>query len=89
MATLPYETFAAEVGRVLGVPTAELAPDLDLYDGLGIDSLGLITIGDHLEKAFSIRLPAADVVTCRRLREFHELTDRLIRLAGEGPCRTL
>jgi acyl carrier protein len=79
MATLPFETFAAEVGRVLGVSPTELAPDLDLYDGLGIDSLGLITIGDHLEKVFAIKFPAADVVTCRRLSEFHELTDRLIR----------
>jgi len=83
MTTLPYQTFAAEVGRVLGMSRDELPPSLDLYEGLGIDSLGLITIGDHLEKAFSVTLPAADVVTCRRLGEFHELVARLVREEGE------
>ena len=83
MTTLPYDTFAAEVGRVLGMSRDELPPGLDLYDGLGIDSLGLITIGDHLEKTFAVTLPAADVVTCRRLGELHELVDRLVRAGGD------
>lgn len=87
MSTLTYEAFAAEVGRVLGMSAGELPPDLDLYDGLGIDSLGLIMIGDHLEQAFSIRIPAADVVTCRRLSEFHELAQRLVQREEQQPCQ--
>ena len=87
MSTLTYEAFAAEVGRALGMSAGELPPDLDLYDQLGIDSLGLIMLGDHLEQALSIRIPAADVVTCRRLSEFHELVQGLVEQEVQQSCQ--
>jgi acyl carrier protein len=85
MTSLPYEVFAAEIGNILGVPTESLRPEVDIYRDFGIDSLGLVSIGERLERAFSVRIPAADMVTCFELGDFYRvlsaLTDEQVRSA--------
>jgi len=78
MTALAFSTFAAEIGRILEVPAEQLHPELDVYEDFGIDSLGLVTIGDRLQDAYGVTIPAADMVTCFALKDFHQVVSTLV-----------
>lgn len=88
MLALTFSDFATEIGGILGVPTDQLHSDLDVYQDFGIDSLGLIAIGDRLEQAFSIKIPAAEMVTCFKLGDFYQVISRLLGDAVPAPAPT-
>ena len=60
-----------------GLPADELTPDMDLTSTFGIDSLGLVTLGDRIQDRYGVVLPASDLVECRTIGDFQALIERI------------
>ena len=56
---LEWEAFRGRVSEFLGVEPETLDQGTHIYDQLGIDSLGMFSLGMHLIKCFGITLPLA------------------------------
>lgn len=68
-----------------GVPTDELDPDIELNAAFGVDSLGLVTLGDKIQAHFGIELSTADLVECQTVGDFDALLSKLMN--GETEVR--
>lgn len=60
-----------------GLPVEELTPDMELASALGIDSLGLVILGDRIQDRYGVVLPASDLVECQTIGDFQALIERL------------
>ena len=58
------------------IPRAELAPDDDIFERLGIDSLQALELLSRLEERFGVEIPDFEL---RSVRNFHDLA-RLIEV---------
>jgi acyl carrier protein len=79
--TLDWSSFATRVAEFLGVETSSVARTTHIYNELGIDSLGMFSLGMHLIKCFGITLPLAEVSTIATLGDLY---DALGRHRSEG-----
>lgn len=70
--TLDWTQFAAGVSEFLGVEPNTLERGTHIYDQLGIDSLGMFSLGMHLTKTFAITLPLALVATISTLGDLFD-----------------
>lgn len=70
--TLDWTGFVACVAEFLGVEASTLARSTHIYDQLGIDSLGLFSLGMHLTKRFAITLPLALIATISTIGDLYE-----------------
>ena len=50
-------------------PSVTFSPESELLNDLGMDSLELVELGLKLEKAFGIKIPAADLRICVTVEE--------------------
>ena len=60
-----------------GLPAEELTPDMEVTSTFGIDSLGLVILGDRIQDRYGVVLPASDLVECRTIGDFQALIERL------------
>ena len=74
--TLNWAAFAGRVAEFLGVEPDTLAEKTHIYDELGIDSLGMFSLGMHLIKCFGITLPLTEVATISTLGDLYGALDR-------------
>jgi acyl carrier protein len=66
------------VSKVLEIPEAEIGPDADFIDELGVDSLKAIEITGAIEKAFKIVVPEEEIRNIRTLNQAITLTKKLL-----------
>ena len=66
---LEWTHFVRSVSDFLGVGAAEIRRETHFYDDLGIDSLGLFSLGINLIRVYGIRLPLAVVPTIKTVGE--------------------
>jgi len=66
------------VSKVLEIPEAEIGPDADFIDELGVDSLKAIEITGAIEKAFKIVVPEEEIRNIRTLNQAIALTKKLL-----------
>lgn len=69
-----------------GLPVEELTSDTEVTSTFGIDSLGLVTLGDRIQERYGVVLPASDLVECRTIGDFQALIERL--MADDGSVQT-
>jgi acyl carrier protein len=74
--TLDWQSFATHVAEFLGVEASGVARTTHIYNELGIDSLGMFSLGMHLIKCFAITLPLAEVATIATLGDLFDALDR-------------
>lgn len=55
------------VAEFVGVDAEKLTPTTHVYDELGIDSLGMFSLGMHLIDRFGVRVPLSEVATIATL----------------------
>jgi acyl carrier protein len=70
--TLDWTHFSACVSEFLGIESSTLERSTHIYDQLGIDSLGMFSLGMHLTKTFAITLPLALVATISTLGDLFD-----------------
>jgi acyl carrier protein len=74
--TLEWNSFAGRVAEFLGVEPDTVGRTTHIYDDLGIDSLGMFSLGMHVIKCFGITLPLAEVATISTLGDLFDALDR-------------
>jgi acyl carrier protein len=75
---IAWEAFAGSVADFLGVEPGELKRETDIYKDLGLDSLGMFSLGMTLIKQYSVSLPLAVVSTINTVGDMYdEMTKRL------------
>lgn len=61
-----------------GLPLEQLAPEQDLFDALGIDSVQALELLSTLERTFNVELPDYELADVRSFADLAErLADRL------------
>ena len=69
---LTWDHFTETVSECLGVEPEELTPQTNIYDELGIDSLGLFSLGMKLIKVYGIKLPLSVVSTIQTVEDLYK-----------------
>ena len=70
------------VARVIELDTAEIAPDADFINDLGVDSLKAIEITGAIEKTFRVIVPEEKIREIRTLNQAITLTKQLLEAKG-------
>jgi len=76
--TLDFQEFRTIVGGFLGLEVSDLRPESNIYQEIGIDSLGLVNLGVKIQKRFGITIPAAAVIEIRTIGELYEAIRTLV-----------
>lgn len=83
---LEWEHFKKTVGDFLGKEPGNLTRDTDLYDDIGIDSLGLFSLGMTLIKTYGCKIPLNVVSSIRTIGNlFDEMMNRYLQVETNKP----
>jgi acyl carrier protein len=69
---LEWNHFIGTISEYLGVEKEELKKETHIYDDLGIDSLGLFSVGMNIIKTYNVRLPLSVVSTVTTIGSLYE-----------------
>jgi acyl carrier protein len=69
---LEWDSFIKCVADFLGMEVVEINKDTHVYNDLGIDSLGLFSLGMQLIKVFGIKLPMSAVSTITTIGSLYD-----------------
>ncbi|MGD9201597.1 MAG: phosphopantetheine-binding protein [Chitinispirillia bacterium] len=72
---LEWSHFIKTMTAALGVEKEELRPDTNLYDDIGIDSLGIFTLGMKLTDTYGIKPPISVVATIQTVQDLYNTMD--------------
>jgi len=70
------------VARVIELDAAQITPDADFINDLGVDSLKAIEITGAIEKAFRVVVPEEKIREIRTLNQAIALTKQLLQAKG-------
>jgi acyl carrier protein len=74
MASLPsWNQFAVVVGDHLGLTPSQITTEMNIYQDLGLDSLGVVSLGVRLHLDFGVNVPLEAVATIKTLGDMHRL----------------
>lgn len=69
---LEWNHFLGMVSEYLGVEKEELNKETHIYDDLGIDSLGIFSLGMNIIKTYKVRLPLSAVSTVTTIGSLYD-----------------
>lgn len=67
-----WDSFAVIVADFLGVESESLRKETNIYNDLGLDSLGVFSLGMTLLKEFKINVPLSVVSTINTVGDMYE-----------------
>jgi len=73
---LTWENCRERVAGFLGIGPSELDRDTHLFETLGIDSLGIFSLGMHLIEAFGVKVPLSEVSSIATVGDLYEAMNR-------------
>jgi len=72
---LTWEHYLNVMATALGMESDELTRETHLYDDVGVDSLGVFSIGMKLIKVYNIKLPLAVVSDLKTVGAIYDAMD--------------
>ncbi len=78
---IAWDDFAGKISEYTGLEKDELHPGMNVYYDLGMDSLGLFSLGMYLTKTYQVNLPLSAVATIETLENIITLMNRQIEAA--------
>jgi acyl carrier protein len=73
---LTWEHFLGTLASGLGMETEELKRETHLYNDIGIDSLGIFSVGMKLIKTYSVTLPLALVSSIQTVGDLFDAMEK-------------
>lgn len=73
---LTWENCRDRVAGFLGIGPSELDRDTHLFETLGVDSLGIFSLGMHLIEAFGVKVPLSEVSSIATVGDLYEAMNR-------------
>lgn len=78
MANIVWSDFAQLVSEYIGVSIDEIAPETDIYNELGLDSLGIVSLGMKLQYTYKITVPLSEVSGITTLGGMLEIINKYV-----------
>lgn len=76
---IDWDTFQKTVCEHLGLSDDEITPQTDIYKHIGLDSLGMVSLGMRLQGEFSITVPLSEVATIKTIGDLFEKLNEYIK----------
>ena len=64
---IEWADFAEKIADYTGLEKDDIHPEMNVYYDLGMDSLGLFSLGMYLTKTYKVKLPLSAVATIETL----------------------
>lgn len=68
-----WNDFAVKVSDYVGVESIDIKEDTNLYSDLGMDSLGLFSLGMYLTKTYKVTVPLSAVATIETVGDIYNI----------------
>lgn len=85
--TIEWVDFAAKISEYTGLEKDDLRPEMNVYYDLGMDSLGLFSLGMYLTKTYHVNLPLSAVASIETLDSIMVLMNQQIDAEGQPAAR--
>jgi acyl carrier protein len=75
---IEWADFAEKIADYTGLEKDDIRPEMNVYYDLGMDSLGLFSLGMYLTKTYNVKLPLSAVATIETLENIIVLMNQQI-----------
>ncbi len=75
---IEWPDFAEKIADYTGLEKGDIRPEMNVYYDLGMDSLGLFSLGMYLTKTYQVQLPLSAVATIETLENIIVLINQQI-----------
>jgi acyl carrier protein len=75
---IEWADFAEKIADYTGLEKDDIRPEMNVYYDLGMDSLGLFSLGMYLTKTYQVNLPLSTVATIETLENIIALMNQQI-----------
>ena len=75
---IEWADFAEKIADYTGLEKDDILPEMNVYYDLGMDSLGLFSLGMYLTKTYNVKLPLSAVATIETLENIIVLMNQQI-----------
>jgi acyl carrier protein len=75
---IEWPDFAEKIADYTGLEKGDIRPEMNVYYDLGMDSLGLFSLGMYLTKTYQVQLPLSSVATIETLENIILLMNQQI-----------
>lgn len=79
---LSFDSFRVVMGEIMGFEPSQLHENMNIQEEFGIDSLGLVSLGNKIEKHYKIEVEAAQMVTIQTVGQFYRYVEKKVSEAG-------
>ncbi|MBN2531923.1 MAG: acyl carrier protein [Spirochaetales bacterium] len=69
---IDWDTFHKTVCEHLGLGNNEITSQTEIYKDIGLDSLGMVSLGMRLQGMFSVTVPLSEVATIKTIGDLFE-----------------
>lgn len=76
---IEWNDFAHQIAEYAELERDDIQPELTIYGDLGMDSLGLFSLGMHLQKIYPTEVPFSTVATIKTLKDIFVLVNQHIK----------
>lgn len=70
---IDWTDFAEKVADYTGMEKNEINEETNIYNDLGVDSLGLFSLGMYLIKTYNVQIPLSSVATIETIGDIYSL----------------
>lgn len=71
---IPFEKVRSIIAEHFGIKEEDISEETSLYNDLGVDSLGVISMGIRLQAKFNVKIPPAIAAEFRTVGDiYHQL----------------
>lgn len=74
--TVSWEDYQKVVGEHLGLDKSEIKKETDIYKDLGMDSLGVVSLGMKLHAIFKVKVPMSAIAEMYSLNDMYRILNQ-------------
>ena len=80
---IEWADFTEKIADYTGLEKDDIRPEMNVYYDLGMDSLGLFSLGMYLTKTYQVKLPLSAVATIETLENIIVLMNQQIEAPSD------
>jgi len=77
--SIDWNAFHINVCEHLGLKDDEVTTDTDIYKDIGLDSLGMVSLGMKLQAEFDVDVPLSEVATIKTIGDLFSKINEYVK----------
>ena len=77
--SIDWKTFHTNVCEHLGLNDDEITTETDIYKDIGLDSLGMVSLGMKLQAEFDVNVPLSEVATIKTIGDLFNKINEYVK----------